>query len=186
METTNQNKVLKRAIVLCWIALAFCFIIKICGGNFFAIAVENKRFIAVCRFVDANTWLLKILLYLNYLVVCSFYFKATFRQTKFTGKQAVILVPIFTILYFVKMLNMYVGAILEILFMFLLPIIFKKCKWYLSLLYLLVYNILGYVSVFIKEISNFIVPDYSLVGLIFSLDIYFMLILFMLYNKKES
>ena len=94
METTNQNKVLKRAIVLCWIALAFCFIIKICGGNFFAIAVENERFIAVCKYVDKHQWLLLAVLLANYLIVGYIYFCAVLNQLKLTGKQFLVLIPI--------------------------------------------------------------------------------------------
>lgn len=30
----KYNRVIKRSIILCWIALAICFIVKIFGGNF--------------------------------------------------------------------------------------------------------------------------------------------------------
>lgn len=185
METTNQNKVLKRAIVLCWIALAFCFIIKICGGNFFAIAVENERFIAVCKYVDKHQWMLLAVLLANYLIVGYIYFCAVLNQLKLTGKQFLVLIPITIILFFIKLRYMIVGCILETIFLLLVPILYKRCKWYFSLLYQILYNILGFASSFIKDIGNWHLPNYSLIGIIFSVDIYFMLILFMLYNKKE-
>ena len=39
----KYNRVIKRSIILCWIALAICFIVKIFGGNFFEIVVHNDR-----------------------------------------------------------------------------------------------------------------------------------------------
>ena len=39
----KYNRVIKRSIILCWIALAICFIVKILGGNFFEIVVHNDR-----------------------------------------------------------------------------------------------------------------------------------------------
>ena len=184
--TTNSNKVIKRSIILCWVALALCFLVKICGGNFFAIAVENERFIAVCEYIDSRNILLYGLAMINYLIMCYFYFNACFRQTKFTKSQVIVLIPIFVLLFFVKISFVYIGAIIEIIVMIILPALISKRKWYCSILYVVIYYIFGYVSLFVKNISSTHLPNYSLIGLIFSLDVYFMLILFMLYNRKEA
>ena len=40
----KYNRVIKRSIILCWIALAICFIVKIFGGNFFEIVVHRGLF----------------------------------------------------------------------------------------------------------------------------------------------
>ena len=50
----KYNRVIKRSIILCWIALAICFIVKILGGNFFEIVVHNDRFTAVCEFCQKS------------------------------------------------------------------------------------------------------------------------------------
>ena len=44
----KYNRVIKRSIILCWIALAICFIVKIFGGNFFEIVIP----LLICR----NIW----------------------------------------------------------------------------------------------------------------------------------
>ena len=184
--TTNSNKVIKRSIILCWVALALCFLVKICGGNFFAIAVENERFIAVCEYIDKHLVLLRLLQLINYLLVAYLYFCAVLNQVKIKPKQLIVLLPITLALYVFKIYFMYIGSVLEIIFLLLVPICYKKCKWYISLLYQLLYNILGFVSSFVKSIGNIYLPAYSLLGIIFSIDIYFMLILFMLYNHKKE
>ena len=40
---------LKRGIISCWILLAICLIIKICGGNYFAIVCNSENFINFCK-----------------------------------------------------------------------------------------------------------------------------------------
>ena len=63
----KYNRVIKRSIILCWIALAICFIVKIFGGNFFEIVVHNDRFTAVCEFCQKVLYLL--ILFIIFLVV---------------------------------------------------------------------------------------------------------------------
>ena len=182
--TTNSNKVIKRSIILCWVALALCFLVKICGGNFFAIAVENERFIAVCEYIDSNC--VRLIQFINYTIMSCIYYCATFRVVKPNKRQLGCIALATALSFLIKMLNMYVGAIFEIVLMILLPVVVAKQKWYYSVLYVVIYYLFGYVSLFVKNISNVYLPSYSLLGLIFSLDVYFMLILFMLYNKKEA
>ena len=182
--TAEYDKVIKRSIILCWIALALCFIVKICGGNFFAIAVENERFIAVCEYIDTHLWLSILVRLGNYLLVFNLYFCIALKQLKLNRKQVIILEPIFIITFIIKTLNVLLGNILETVVMIIIPIILSV-KWYKSLIYIVIYNLFGFVSVFVKNIGNYYVPEYSLIGLIFSIDIYFMLILFMLYNYEN-
>ena len=51
-EDNYQEVVLKRLIIICWVLLAICFVIKLFGGNFFEIMCTNKTFIKFCDFVD--------------------------------------------------------------------------------------------------------------------------------------
>ena len=55
-QKLNKEKYIKRVIIVCWVALAICFVIKLFGGNFFQIICENETFIAICEFCDNNWW----------------------------------------------------------------------------------------------------------------------------------
>ena len=66
----------KTLIITSWVVLIACFLIKILGGNWFELAVENEKFILFCNFID-NTPDVKILLTAviycvsTYFVVCA-------------------------------------------------------------------------------------------------------------------
>ena len=49
MEKLDKERYLKRVIIVCWIALAICFGIKLFGGNLFEIMCNNENFIKVCE-----------------------------------------------------------------------------------------------------------------------------------------
>ena len=52
MEKLDKERYLKRVIIVCWIALAICFGIKLFGGNLFEIMCNNENFIKVCEYAD--------------------------------------------------------------------------------------------------------------------------------------
>lgn len=53
VDKDNYKEImLKRSIIICWILLGICFIVKLLGGDYFAIACENERFIKICLFCD--------------------------------------------------------------------------------------------------------------------------------------
>jgi hypothetical protein len=74
------------------VVLIICFLIKILGGNWFELAVENEKFVLFCDFID-NTPDLKILLtsviycISTYFVVC-----AIVGKNKLPVNQSVILI----------------------------------------------------------------------------------------------
>ena len=182
--TTNSNKAIKRSIILCWVALALCFLVKICGGNFFAIAVENERFIAVCEYIDSHFWLSVLVRFINYSFMSYLYYCAVLKQLTLTKAQTLILIPLFVVLFAIKIINVLIGNILETLAVVIIPIIWHT-KWYKAMLYYLLYNVFGIISTFVKSIGNYYLPEYSLIGLIFSIDINLMIILFMLHRYKR-
>lgn len=187
MEITTKrryNKVLKTSIILCWVFLIVCFIIKLFGGNFFDIAISNERFIKVFDYIDTHC--LVLIQFLNYYFVSIIYFSATYRTIKLKPKDWLIISISVIVLFVLKLINVYLGSLAEITIMFIFPITFAKQKWWKSALYILLYYIFGYISLITKNLGGICVPDTALMGLIFSIDIYFMLLLFMFYNLKEE
>ena len=62
--------ILKRAIILCWILLIICFIIKLCGGNYFNIMCNNENFIRFCNFIENS--IIKYIIYLFSFIFSSY------------------------------------------------------------------------------------------------------------------
>ena len=52
----DKARLLRRVIIISWISLALCFVIKIFGGNFFEIICENPNYKALCEYADNNFW----------------------------------------------------------------------------------------------------------------------------------
>ena len=67
-QKLDKIKYIKRVIIVCWGALALCFIIKLFGGNFFQIICENETFIAICDYADKNLWCYCIIVSLHSIV----------------------------------------------------------------------------------------------------------------------
>ena len=62
-EDNYKQIVLKRMILVCWLLLIICFIIKIFGGNFFEFIGESK----VIDYIVNNKWLLCIIQSIIYI-----------------------------------------------------------------------------------------------------------------------
>lgn len=186
VTSDKYSKSIKISLVLCWIGLIVCCLIKLFGGNFFSIDVKSSRFIEVCNYIDSNAILLILVQALNYLAYGYIFYCAILRKLRLNTKEAIIFLSTSILLLIIKRFAPVVGTILEMLVLILVPIILQNCKWYISLFYQLLYNIFGFTSAFTKSIGNLRLPDNSLIGIIFMIDMYFMVTLFMLYNYKKE
>jgi hypothetical protein len=74
--------VTKIAIVLCWLSLFAFWALKIFGGNFFEIMVENENFLKFSQAVQ-NTWLKYIGSFLSTALAYYFLYGAVFKRVKF-------------------------------------------------------------------------------------------------------
>lgn len=81
-----NKKILRTAIIICWVVLAVCFIIKIFGGKYFEIATNNETFITVCEFVDNHLWLQNILSFITNLLTVILLNLAVLKQKVLRGK----------------------------------------------------------------------------------------------------
>lgn len=179
--------VLRRAIILCWVLLAICFIVKIFGGNFFNIVCENKNFIKVCQFID-NSVLFYIINYLSYIITTSLIILSCCKKYKFNKKEILIIAICYNLCFGLKFISLTISAIIEQLVLFIiLPLIFSKSIKRTILTFILV-NGFQLISLFTKNIGIGIMEVPFLIGIIFMFDYYIMLILYYLYSnlKKEA
>lgn len=175
--------VLKRMIQLCWILLAVCFVVKLFGGNFFAFIGESY---AIEYIAKHDILLIPI--------QCAFYIFGTYlfyqSLVGHTHKlHTFLLVCILTVFKQLYDVNIYLQVscyILEFIIMFLYPIIIFECKWYdvivLNVL-LIVFQVLSLIT---KNIGIISFPYEDVVGFVYMIDYYIMIILLFLHTKKES
>lgn len=189
MQTTTKddyNKVLKTSIILCWVFLIVCFVVKIFGGSFFSIVVENEKFVKVCNFIDNKKPLFTILQFIIYYIGTYIYLCGTFRIIKTNFKQLLLFAISIGIIYLSKFINIYFGSIVEAILLIAIPIVCKRQKWYMSIVYFALTYLFAFISVVVRDIAGYILPDYFLIGAIMTIDYYIMMTLFMLHNYKKE
>ena len=187
MEKLDKERYLKRVIVVCWVALAICFGIKLFGGNLFEIMCNNENFIKVCEYADNNFWA-QYLIYLIYAYVTIYFMTlAIICKWKFTKVELIIFTITAILGVLVKLLNSTVGLVFDCWQMILMPTMFiwknKKRFWCVILgnALLIIFQV---VSMFVKNINIGIVTNNGvLVSTIYSIDIALMILLYYFYSN---
>lgn len=182
MKKLDKERYLKRVIVVCWIALAICFGIKLFGGNLFEIMCENENFIKVCNYAD-NHWWANYLLYVPYSFVSLYLFVlAIMQKTKLTKVQLVFVISTVVLGTAIKLINSYVGFVFDIWQGFIMPSLFtiKTPKKHWNVLIgnalLMAFQL---ISMYIKNIPTAILTSQGvLISMIYSLDVLLMLALY--------
>lgn len=181
-EDNYKELVLRRMILLCWILLGICFIIKIFGGNFFSIICTNKTFIRICNYIDNSFWFY-ILNYINYILTTSLLILASCGQYKFNKIQMVIIAITYNLCFLLKFVSLTVSSICEQIILFIMvPLSFNRNILRTILAFVLV-NAFQILSLITKNLGFRIMSDSFMVGIIFLIDYYIMLILYYLYSN---
>lgn len=183
--------VLKRMIILCWILLAVCFVVKIFGGNFFNIVCQNERFIKACEFVDKNVWLQYIIGCVSTLFLQTLYLLAISKHLWFTRKrEIVIVVTTMTLGVGLRLISNIFGYIIDIYQYLVMPFLIRdkyKCnvkfrRVFLGLFLTVIFQI---TSLVVKNLEIFPVTDNNfLIAVIYNIDVSIMIILYYLYSNK--
>ena len=178
MKNKNIYKVL---IESCWILLIFCFALKLLFGNLFAISGESQNFIAFCEWLDTH-WLKYIIATIVY-VPSSYLVYCCLTKQKL-GKDLWMIVFLLP-MAFIKERIAIIGIILEFIYVLGIPLIkskFKDFKW--ILLGIGMTFVFQIVSLITKNIGLYIDNSSMLVGLIYQIDYYIMIVLYYLYIMK--
>lgn len=194
MEKLNKEKYIKRVIVISWIALAICFVIKLFGGNLFEIVCKNETFIAVCEYCDNNLWAY----FVNGLLYCIpssyFFILAICQTTKLNTWQTITTIATIIVGCIIKTFSKPIGAIFDIWQAIIMPTVFL-IKTPKKLFNILIGNILvvifQFISLITKNINVGFLGESVLVGNIFAIDVIIMVLLYFAYAnlitlKKED
>ena len=188
METRNKLLIVKRMILLSWLLLGICFLIKIFGGNLFEIMLNNEKFIKICSIIDNH----KVLRFIVYLisggVTLSLFSLAILEQWKFDRWQVYWIVISVLVGSFCKaFIGDSIGFIYDCWQFFILPFVLKKKISKRMILIVVIGNILNLgfqmISLVIRNIGFKIITDNMLIAIIMCVDLYIMLLLYYLYSN---
>ena len=187
MEKLDKERYLKRVIIVCWIALAICFGIKLFGGNLFEIMCNNENFIKVCKYAD-NHWWANYIIYVPYSFVSLWFFTLSIMQKISLSKKQIV-ISLITVLLgtAIKLVNQNLGLVFDLWQFVIMPALFTirtpKKHWNILIANVLLVFFQA-VSMFIKNIKIGVLTEQGvLISTIFSIDVLLMLIIYYGYSN---
>ena len=182
----------KITIVLCWLSLFSFWAIKLFGGNWFEIMVQNENFIRFSNAVQ-NTWLKYALNFITIFVARYFIFCAVCQKSTFKGKELFLIISIIISAWF--LVNFGRIELIQMSYLYIVVIIigaiyqkgWKKLFGIISIVFELLFTT---ISMLVRNIPVSVLNDYF-IAIILSIDFYIMVILYYLYSnllrlKKEK
>lgn len=187
MEKLDKERYLKRVIVVCWIALAICFGIKLFGGNLFEIMCENENFIKVCEYADNHFWAYYLINALYCFVSLYFFTLAICGKKSFRKWELLVVIVTVIVGTLIKYFNRYVGLVFDVWQFIIMPCVFTLDNKRRHI-YVIPANILLFVfqaiSMFVKNIEFGILTDKGLlISMIYSIDVLLMVLLYYGYSN---
>lgn len=185
----DKARLLRRAIVISWITLALCFLVKIFGGNFFEIMCESENYKVLCEYADSHFWTKIVIGYISSMLCEALYLLAILERYRLSIKEfiitsIVVLISCIAQIFFVKY-----SFITDIIMMFGLPVYFlgKQYKkyWQVLIAWLLTF-LFQFISLITKNISLVKVSDTLFIGIIYMIDLYLMCLLYYLYRNYQK
>lgn len=179
-------KITRLTIVICWIALFAFWAIKLFGGNFFEIVVQNENFIKFSDMVQ-NTWLKYLVSFFTIAVAKYLTFGAICQKFFFKGKQLLFvvfgIVSIWAVANFLPLgvlnFSSWYGYLVFVLAGILYQKGWKKTFGVLAIGFELIF---AFVSMQVRNLPIEIMSNY-LIAIIFSIDLYLMVGLYYLYSN---
>lgn len=192
-----QEIALKRSIIACWVILIICFVIKLFGGNFFEIVCTSENFVNVCDYID-NGFIAVIIRFTSFMLSSYCFIKIIdFSVTK----RNLIISLIICLLYWCFKHSIEVGlitvnttlyAIMDFLVLYLIAILFTNkrrnivVKYVKPIIYIGLLLVFSLVSALVKNIGfDEKITQSFMVGFIFMIDYYIMIVLTYLYQKRR-
>ena len=187
----DKARLLRRVIIISWVSLILCFLIKILGGNFFEIMCESPNYKALCEYADNHFWLKYLIGICSSMLCQTLYVLAILQEYKFKKWQLVTTIVSVLVGTYIKYLSTVAGWIFDVWFFIGMPILFlgKHYKKYWQVLVALALNLLfQFVSIIVKNLAIVVVGDSTFITLIYMIDLYIMCFLYYLYRNyvKEN
>ena len=186
----DKARLLRRVIIISWISLALCFVVKIFGGNFFEIMCENPNYKALCGYTDSHFWLKYLIAVISSMFCHSLYILSILQKYKMSLKDFLWTFISILISCFLKLVNQTIGGIFDIWIAFGLPFVLlgkeiPKKWWYVFIAYAITF-VFQLLSLIVKNLSIGIIDDSTFISLIYMIDVYIMCVIYYLYRNYEK
>ena len=174
-------------ILISWIALIICLIVKLFGGNWFELWLENDNFIKFCEFVDNTQWL-KMVLACGIAIITTYPVFCIIYNVKYYKGLWLVLYIIIMIL---KSLSGWIwnglSYIIDLLILIIIPMIITK-NWKRPIIVNIIILGLQFMTFGVRNLNvgtGFKVNNTFIIQVLYQIDYYLMLILLYLYNTKK-
>lgn len=176
-------------IILCWIALIAFWCLKLFGGNWFEIMVENENFIKFSDLVQ-NTWLKYVVSFITISISKYFTFGAICQKFYFKNKQlafvVLAIISIWAVSNFMPMGKLLFPSWYGYIIYILLGIVYQKgWKRTYGAWAIIFETIFTIVSALVRNIKVEILSNYLVVSILI-IDVYIMIILYYLYTNLSK
>jgi hypothetical protein len=177
----------KITIVLCWLSLFSFWAIKLFGGNWFEIIVENDNFVKISKYIE-ETWLRYLSSFVTIFIARYLTFGAVCQKFIFKGKLFVIIVcciiSMWSVANFVN--NEIIRMLYGYIVIFIIGLIFQKGRKRLFGIVAVFFDLaFSSISMITRNIQLQFVTDY-LTLFILGIDIYIMYSLYYLYSNLKK
>lgn len=175
-------------IVVSWVVLLICLVIKLFGGNWFELWWDNEKFISFCNYVENTMWLKMsiacVISLTSTLPIIAIIYNININ--KFKTKHIILYSFIIIIKSLIGWSVPLISTILDFIILLIIPFIITK-NWKRILLVNVFILALQLISILIRNISfglnfnNTLIETYLI-----QVDYYIMLILLYLYNFRRK
>lgn len=173
----NDKKLItNRLLGLCGVALLLCWTLKLWGKVVFDFVVTNETMISVCNFIE-NSVVQYVIYWLFYVFNGMINLAIISGQKKFSKRNSIIFIVIWTIVFSFNFFAPIVKTILDFILLPLLPIIFYKTKWWKAILFELAILVIQFVLLQIRNGDYTLYTSNFIVGLLMQIDYYIMLVI---------
>lgn len=173
----NKKLITNRLLAVCIAALIGCWILKLCGGEVFEFVVKNEFFIKVCHNIE-NSIIKYIIYWMFYVFNGIIMLLIITKEKRFSFKRTLIYIGLYTFTFCINFYSNLIKTIVDLALTIMIPIICHKRKWYESLLFVVGLLVLQFGLLQIRNIGYTLYFENFIVGLLYQLDYYIMLIIF--------
>lgn len=173
-------------ITVSWVVLIACLIIKLFGGNWFALGSDNSRFNNFCNFVENTQWLKMILACIIAIITTYPVYCVMLKEKYLSKKHFLILVPLIIIKSIISWYSAITSFIIDMLIIFVIPIFITK-NWKRPLICGIIVMVFQLLMIAIRSLTFNFFGNTFVEQFLYQIDYYLMIWLFYLYtfNTKK-
>ena len=185
----DKARLLRRVIIISWITLALCFVVKIFGGNFFEIMCENPNYKALCEYAETHYWSKILIGFISSMLCQCLYLLSILQKYKLSIKELIITAIVVLLSCVFQIFISDLSLITDIIMLVVLPICFlgKEYKkyWQVLIAFVLTFSF-QFISLVTKNINSVKASDTLFIGLIYMIDVYIMCFIYYLYRNFQK